>query len=131
MSKKAMDHVDARELADDALWRREADEVRTDEPVEVVVKRPPARKDTKHWCKGKVGREHTPAIELPANAWRRTCGWTRIFADEMHWSCVHVELCTACGKHLRPASGWLRNADHRHFLMPEECPQFKAQESGG
>ena len=28
------------------------------------AKRAPARKDTRHWCRGKQGREHVPAVEL-------------------------------------------------------------------
>lgn len=128
MSKKAMDHVDARDLAEDQLWRREADEVNTDEPVEVVVKRPPAKKDTKHWCKGKVGREHTLAIEMPQNAWRRSCGWVTNVGSEPYYGCMHVELCTTCGKQLRHSYAWLQDSTDPRFLQPQECPDYTSRE---
>lgn len=123
MSKKALDDVDERDLEAARLWRAEAGEIDTDEPVEVVVKRPPARKDTKHWCRGKVGREHTLAIEIPPNAWRQDCRWVTNIGDRPYWSCVHVEMCTACGKQLRHSYGWLRDNDARG-LRPEECPAY-------
>ncbi|MDE2105257.1 MAG: hypothetical protein KGL39_48980 [Patescibacteria group bacterium] len=62
----------------------------------------PGKKDTKNWCKGKVGREHVVEIVLPTNmnAWSKKCGPSRWLPYP--WSyCHHVEACKACGKHLR------------------------------
>lgn len=130
MSKKALEHVDSRDLEAEQLWRREVDPEEL--PPEVAARLEAAaaapenrvtrpHKDTRHWCKGKVGREHTPAIEMPPNAYRQDCGW--ITWNEVPWySCHHVELCTTCGKHLRLSYGWLRTEPRN--LQPEECPAY-------
>lgn len=52
------------------------------------------KKDTKRWCKGVVGREHTPVIE-PNDRWKTGCDPTR------EWQilrCVEQERCTTCDK---------------------------------
>lgn len=63
-----------------------------DEPV----RRRPARKDTRRWCKGKPGSEHVPVIERPYD---RPCERDERFS----WAigCNHHEVCATCGKVLR------------------------------
>lgn len=123
MSKKAMDDVDQRELEAERLWRAEAEEVDTDEPVEIVVPHH-GHKNTRQWCKGKVGREHTLAIEIPPNAWRQDCRWVTNIGNEPWYSCQHVEMCTTCGKQLRRSDGWLATPDSKTTLPPGECPDY-------
>lgn len=89
-----------------------------------------ATKDTKHWCKGKEGRQHKPKIVIPANLsnwWKDPCGWYEIAANDLrlHYTCHHVELCSECGKVLRRNYSWLPQTK----LLPsemaaEECPDF-------
>lgn len=56
-----------------------------------------SRKDTKRWCRGKVGVEHQPMIEP-----RRDGGCHAILwggpPHEDHWFCMHQEVCMECGK---------------------------------
>lgn len=84
-----------------------------------------SRKKTREWCRGRPGREHELAIEIPPNAYRRTCLWR----EQYHWKepaqwryfCAHVQLCTACGKvflrHLN--SSW-----QGHGLSDQDCPDY-------
>lgn len=73
--------------ADDTMWRA------------------PGRKNTRAWCKGKVGRAHKPVIARSNYAGTWPChprhGWRH---------CWHIEQCTVCGKTLR-------------HLTPDECPE--------
>ena len=65
--------------------------------------RAPRRKNTRRWCRGKVGVPHTPAIregdpkeQVPD--WLKRCGtnsWTG------KWRCAEQEYCTRCGKIIR------------------------------
>lgn len=80
------------------------DERRTD-PVHPP--KPPGKKDRAKWCRGKVGVEHVPVVAIPPNAWgdptKRTCGpssYFTMYREWTRWSCRHVWMCTACGKHL-------------------------------
>lgn len=50
----------------------------------------PNRKDTKRWCRGKVGREHATAVGTHAEV----KGWNAIFAT---WQVLY---CTECGREL-------------------------------
>ena len=54
------------------------------EPVNEEVRRMPGEKDTKRWCRGKVGREHDPKAKLlfPGGDW-------------------YVLVCRICGKQLK------------------------------
>lgn len=69
-------------------------------------------KNTKKWCKGKVGVEHVTELVVPDNAINKVCDvgarWTSTFTWEI--GCHHVEQCVNCGKHVR------------HFLNKGECP---------
>lgn len=138
MSKKALEHVDARELAEEAGWRmdglREAQEAADDEDLSVAtgadageflseLEKKRSRKNTKSWCKGKEGRPHTLAIEVPPNAYDSSCRWITWNIDGVWWSCRHVELCTVCGKQFRHSYGWLK--PDAHNLRPEDCPDYE------
>jgi hypothetical protein len=77
-------------------------------------RRPKARKDTKRWCRGKVGVEHTPEIQsdrrgLGPYPCRVPPDWARWRST---WWCHHVERCSECGKILR------------HSLNVGECPDY-------
>lgn len=98
-------------------WDRPIGDLRAVQPEE---KRVPGRKDTRRWCRGKAGRQHTPEIVIPENtdtiAGRRGCAPGPAWSQNGWW-CLHVERCTACGKILRAV--WQ--------LKPEECPVWRAQ----
>lgn len=63
----------------------------------------PSKKDTRRWCKGKVGREHV--FEIRKQRWaialhrELRCGFGQgIFADDTGWTCYHERFCVNCGK---------------------------------
>ena len=78
------------------------------------------KKNTKDWCKGKVGREHLPVVarnhsygHLPS------CAWVPRFArDESgayvpngyFYRCTHALQCQVCGKYLT------------YILDADDCP---------
>ena len=72
-------------------------------------KRGPARKNTRDWCKGKVGVEHVPHLVWHPVLWRRgepDCRWragwdSRTGGESAYWACDHREECERCGKVLR------------------------------
>lgn len=109
-------------------------------PTPVTAKRPPGKKDTNQWCKGKVGREHQPAIQVPPNAWGSMCQWrvtSWAFIEgqeqpgEYWYSCRHAAVCTACQKVLRRSSFWFRaRQGDRHTLGSRECPDFTPRPVG-
>lgn len=66
------------------------------------------QKNTKRWCKGKVGREHKPALVLRSMWGHRTCDPT---STSRWFGCYHQEVCGYCGKVLR----W--------SIPRKECPQ--------
>jgi hypothetical protein len=75
------------------------------------------RKNTKRWCKGKVGREHKPVKQWSHLAHYRlarggpvctTSSWL-----SSGWSCYHELACSTCGKILV------------QFLSKEECPDAR------
>lgn len=87
-----------------------------------------AKKNRRSWCGGHEGREHEPEIRLEKGVASRRrfslrqetarCRWTMWFVSgkpmsgKLHWSCSHEEVCTSCGRILRP------------WVSPEECPEF-------
>lgn len=66
------------------------------------------RKNTRRWCRGKVGVPHTLAVregdpKERVPEWFKRCGpnpWTG------RWRCAEQEYCTSCGKIMR------RRVDH-------------------
>lgn len=67
--------------------------IKKSEPLPEEPKPRPVKKDTKHWCKGKVGREHKLEwIDWPNEHYSK---W---HADRGIERCK-VHACTVCGKH--------------------------------
>lgn len=66
-------------------------------------KRTPGRKNTRAWCRGKVGREHVPVVACrPPALTSLACRWQPRYSDDgVYWWCHHLEECSACGKVLR------------------------------
>jgi hypothetical protein len=68
----------------------------------------PAKKDTRKWCKGKVGRQHETALRIQRYLipLRRStqCGprnghslfWGG--GNDETWVCYHEQYCVKCGK---------------------------------
>jgi hypothetical protein len=79
------------------------------------------KKDTKRWCKGKVGREHVPCITKASSGGSCRCNYApwsiRHKSGETtplkKYICWHQKSCQVCGKVLE----W--------FLTEEECPDYK------
>lgn len=65
------------------------------------------KKNTKKWCKGKVGREHKPVVEMNNKYGRRQCGPSR-WIGANRWLCFHHVVCKNCKKELR--------------FVPKVCP---------
>lgn len=83
----------------------------------------PSKKNTKRWCKGKVGREHKLALRTSQWLSRAySCGWVmdpwrvalRSHKGTPFWDCHHEEFCSVCGKVMR----------HPWQLDDSECPDF-------
>lgn len=84
------------------------------------------KKDTKHWCKGKVGREHILVIEMSKWPYRATeCGWSHELYPwqisshveayrKNHWICYHEVQCGKCGKIMET------------WLSEDKCPRFSS-----
>lgn len=70
---------------------------------------PRKKKNTKRWCKGKVGKEHEPVIELNT---KRMYGNIRECRSGGWWYCFHHEVCKNCHKELK-------------YMV--DCPDFPGQ----
>jgi hypothetical protein len=88
---------------------------------DVPPRRRAHKKNTRRWCKGKVGREHVPQITgdrrwlslgscRPAPDW-----WPKVKWRKNNWDCRHREVCVKCGKVLREG----------YELAPQECPVWR------
>jgi hypothetical protein len=91
--------------------------------VREPAKKAPARKNTRSWCKGKVGVEHIPVLVLDhtdpqfgkAPPCRWAVGWSSTARkDVVYWRCPHHEVCGRCGKVLRD----------RWSVSITECPDY-------
>ena len=108
-------------------------EIKVDLPE--VARAPRGKKNTRRWCKGKVGREHVEGIRLskyaasiyvqhlkrPACYWESRSNWLAHMMEVKDvnpsgkwWYCNHERCCTVCGKTL----GWNLNG------LGTECPDF-------
>ena len=87
------------------------------------AKRAPSRKDTRHLCKGKPGREHVPVIVIAQSTYvRGDCEWGSRFPwhdEPVTWLCHHSEVCAVCQKILREP--W--------DLAPAECPGYPGSQA--
>lgn len=74
-----------------------------------VPERPQRQKrNTRRWCRGKVGVEHITEIRMRPHLTHITeCGWWPY--RQKHkldlWICREQEVCTACGKILQHSLG--------------------------
>lgn len=98
-------------------WRLGAAEVRDARHVHdgpEVVGGPSKRKDTKRWCKGKVGREHTVVVRDATDLGKRR------FRMQL------IRCCATCGKELETwwAPWKVRGTDgvEREILMNRRKP---------
>jgi hypothetical protein len=84
-------------------------------------RKPGTKKNTKRWCRGKVGIYHVPV--LIEEDWYLSMGyrceervlafpWMQIPNTKLRWFCIHQERCVACNKIIR------------HNLRIEECPSY-------
>lgn len=82
------------------------------------ARKPPARKDTRSWCRGKEGREHVPVLAFAPPPWHdrpSACRWRqRMAGPGIAWECFHRQECANCGKVL--AASWQ--------LPRDECPSY-------
>jgi hypothetical protein len=93
------------------------------EDVREPAKKAPGRKDTRAWCRGKVGVEHVPVIAVdhtipalkggPRCEWKASWDW-KAQAYATWWYCPHHEVCGKCGKVLR----------ERRDILSRECPDY-------
>lgn len=92
------------------------------EDVRDPAKKAPARKDTRAWCRGKVGIEHIPVIVVDHSVphfdrtdlrckWRAYWDW-KTEGAVVYWRCEHCEECINCGKVLRAT------------VASRECPAY-------
>lgn len=97
-------------------WPRR-DEARVAQPE---VPRHRSRKNTRRWCRGKVGVEHDRATRVSRNVtYRLTRDPTSrvCYRPEWYptsWWCNHEHYCTVCGKILR-------------WSLGEDCPDFTVE----
>jgi hypothetical protein len=89
-------------MAKYSSWREGAVAVKAARQAPVVDDAPatrhvPNKRDTKRWCKGKVGREHKPAVKTYSELknWQGIKG----MATDI-WQGWVVQYCTECGKEL-------------------------------
>lgn len=81
-----------------------------------------SKKNTRKWCKGKVGKEHVPIVSIDTKmlTYVRECHWREyswtVFKrePEKRWQCHHHTTCQNCGKVLE---SW--------YLTKDKCPDYK------
>ena len=95
------------------------------------ARRARSTKDTRRWCRGKIGREHTLAIlkDEKMAYMDKGCRWVPYYVifrkggekvQKWHFSCTHHELCTTCGRRFR--YGW---------DLLTDCPDYVEEPSDG
>lgn len=74
------------------------------------------RKDTRRWCKGKEGVEHTLETVVHHTSLRtKPCSTLDWALDKDRWFCHHAIQCTTCGKYLK------------QWLPRDLCPDWKGE----
>ena len=68
-----------------------------------------AKKDTRRWCKGVVGREHKPVCMPYGKGVIRSLSVTQ---------CWRVLACSVCGKELESYTPWPRGSGMRQIPKP-------------
>lgn len=89
-------------------------------PDEVRPQR--AKKDTRKWCRGKVGLKHRPEVVINHTAISQQCQWVEYKVWQTgevvrRWQCRHSIRCSGCSKYLH------------YFMRAEDCPTYREQES--
>ena len=73
-----------------------------EKPASDEWRRAPAKKNTRRWCRGKVGVEHIPEIKLTKWPYQRGCkpppAWALERRPQIDWWCEHERACATCGK---------------------------------
>lgn len=71
--------------------------------LDETVGPPRTKKDTRKWCKGKVGREHTPEVILTPQIVAMYAHWGKEIPNckDERW-CNHQMICSTCNKVLKP-----------------------------
>lgn len=97
-------------------------------PADDSWRKSPAKKNTKAWCKGKIGRAHIPEIRVSSyhssmyekypcrvveSFGRYWLGSDSDLGDNRRWVCYHEEYCSNCGKILTPSG-----------IEIKQCPEF-------
>jgi hypothetical protein len=104
-------------------YSKSKDELREEFPRQVHK-----RKNTKQWCKGKVGVEHVTETVLNHNrSPSSVCGWVELmrwYAGERghwrwHYHCRHAIQCVNCGKYLKDFLGYEEFPDAAANPKPE------------
>ena len=74
---------------------------------------PRAKKDTRSWCKGKVGVPHQPVVNRQSFGQGRPCrqppAWFSMQfrrGNHRQWWCYHQVVCRICGKILVHQLDW-------------------------
>lgn len=82
------------------------------DPLHPSMRERPAskKKNTRRWCRGKPGVEHTPMIELDSGGQQRVrdgkdACYQWPYSSWDRWVCRHHEICTTCGKILKRSFG--------------------------
>lgn len=110
-------------------WFAGAGERPADVAIPDNVRPQRGKKDTKRWCKGKVGREHTPETvrhhyySAPLFAskpcrWQEYWEWRsgeKVKLRDTRWHCYHAIQCSTCGKYLDT------------WLTTDQCPDYEGQ----
>lgn len=81
------------------------------------ARRAPAPKDTRFWCRGKIGRLHVSEIIARPYFHTDACKWSGCdlrHPGQVWWQCIHEDRCRECGKILR----------QRGTLKAAECPEY-------
>jgi hypothetical protein len=80
------------------------------------VKSLPGKKNTKEWCRGKVGRHHEVEVRRVPHLGHDTDCHRWPYGDEFSkiWLCYHEIHCVNCGKILKHTLG-------------DDCPDWTAK----
>lgn len=102
-------------------WNDHYDEQKATPASDTWRKSRNTKKDTKRWCRGKVGVAHTPEVRFDKFfagrqvCHERTAEWA-IRLSGPGWKCFHQKVCTNCGK---ITQHWLTDT--------KECPVWQEQ----
>lgn len=106
----------------DIGWAEERAGKHEDDVTVVVRSGKSTRKNTKRWCKGKVGREHV--LEWGKDHWfmshKYGCRWMKDWDGAIKYRCYHTRVCKNCSKILERGI---------YDQIGEKCPDFHTVET--